>query len=134
MTWPLHLGQLWPLLLIPPTLLGVWLSLRFSSLFASQRRIVGAVRALLVIAVALTACLPVWIGHRAAVQCVGLATLGGLVGAGGLGAVVFEGMAQFAADLILLGALPIVAIALLADALLRGLEARAAAGRRRGAA
>lgn len=61
----------------------------------------------------------------AAVQCVGLATLGGLVGAGGLGAVVFEGMAQFAADLILLGALPIVAIALLADALLRGLEARA---------
>ena len=62
----------------------------------------------------------------AAVQCIGLATLGGLVGAGGLGAVVFEGMAQFAADLILLGALPIVALALLADALLRGLEARAA--------
>jgi osmoprotectant transport system permease protein len=65
----------------------------------------------------------------AAVQCIGLATLGGLVGAGGLGAVVFEGMAQFAADLILVGALPIVALALLADALLRGLEARA--GRRR---
>ena len=60
----------------------------------------------------------------AAVQCIGLATLGGLVGAGGLGAVVFEGMAQFAADLILVGALPIVALALLADALLRGLEAR----------
>lgn len=65
----------------------------------------------------------------AAVQCIGLATLGGLVGAGGLGAVVFEGMAQFAADLILLGALPIVAFALVADALLRALEARA--GRRR---
>ncbi len=75
--------------------------------------------------------LPVFAGglRVAAVQCVGLATLGGLVGAGGLGAVVFEGMAQFAADLILLGALPIVATALLADALLRGLEARA--GRRR---
>ena len=64
-----------------------------------------------------------------AVQCIGLATLGGLVGAGGLGAVVFEGMAQFAADLILLGALPVVALALFADALLRGLEALA--GRRR---
>ena len=61
----------------------------------------------------------------AAVQCVGLATLGGLVGAGGLGAVVFEGMAQFAADLILLGSLPIVALALVADALLRALEQRA---------
>ena len=67
----------------------------------------------------------------AAVQCIGLATLGGLVGAGGLGAIVFEGMAQFAADLILVGALPIVGLALLADALLRDLEARA--GRRRGA-
>jgi osmoprotectant transport system permease protein len=61
----------------------------------------------------------------AAVQCIGLAALGGLVGAGGLGAVVFEGMAQFAADLILLGSLPIVALALLADALLRALELRA---------
>jgi osmoprotectant transport system permease protein len=63
----------------------------------------------------------------AAVQCIGLATLGGLVGAGGLGAVVFEGMAQFAADLILVGALPIVGLALLADMLLRGLEARVGA-------
>jgi osmoprotectant transport system permease protein len=66
----------------------------------------------------------------AAVQCVGLATLGGLVGAGGLGAIVFEGMAHFAADLILVGALPIVALALTADALLRGLEARAGGGGR----
>jgi osmoprotectant transport system permease protein len=61
----------------------------------------------------------------AAVQCIGLATLGGLVGAGGLGAVVFEGMAQFAADLILLGSLPIVGLALLADSLLRALAQRA---------
>jgi osmoprotectant transport system permease protein len=61
----------------------------------------------------------------AAVQCIGLATLGGLVGAGGLGAVVFEGMAQFAADLILLGSLPIVGLGLVADALLRALEQRA---------
>lgn len=54
----------------------------------------------------------------AAVQAIGLATLGGLVGAGGLGAIVFEGMAQFSADLILLGALPVVALALAVDAAL----------------
>jgi osmoprotectant transport system permease protein len=62
----------------------------------------------------------------AAVQSIGLVTLGGLIGAGGLGAVVFEGMSQLAADLILLGALPIVALALLADAFLSDLETRLA--------
>ncbi len=61
----------------------------------------------------------------AAVQAVGLVTLGGLVGAGGLGALVFEGMAQFATDLILLGALPVVALALAVDAGLGVLERRA---------
>ncbi len=63
----------------------------------------------------------------AAVQAIGLVTLGGLVGAGGLGALVFEGMAQFATDLILLGALPVVALALAADALLARAEAALAA-------
>ena len=43
-------------------------------------------------------------------------TLGGLIGAGGLGAMVFEGMSQLAPDLILLGAIPIVGLALAADA------------------
>lgn len=61
----------------------------------------------------------------AAVQAVGLVTLGGLVGAGGLGTLVFEGMAQFATDLILLGALPVVALALAVDAGLGALERRA---------
>jgi osmoprotectant transport system permease protein len=72
--------------------------------------------------------LPVFVaGLRvAAVQAVGLTTLGGLVGAGGLGAVVFEGMAQFASDLIILGSAPIVALALLADLLLRTVELRLA--------
>jgi osmoprotectant transport system permease protein len=60
----------------------------------------------------------------AAVQAVGLMTLGGLVGAGGLGALVFEGMSQLAADLILLGALPIIALALAADAALAALARR----------
>ena len=48
----------------------------------------------------------------ACVQAIGLATLGALVGAGGLGAIVFDGMAQFAPDLILLGAIPIVVLSL----------------------
>jgi osmoprotectant transport system permease protein len=61
--------------------------------------------------------LPILVGalRVATVQSIGLVTLGGLIGAGGLGALVFEGMAQFAADLILLGALPIVGLALAAD-------------------
>ncbi|MGF3022400.1 ABC transporter permease [Methylobacterium aquaticum] len=72
---------------------------------------------------------PVLIGsvRVAAVQSVGLATLGGLVGAGGLGALVFEGMAQFAQDLILLGALPVIGLALVADA---GLALLAGTGER----
>lgn len=60
------------------------------------------------------------------VQSIGLVTLGGLVGAGGLGAVVFEGMGQFAPDLILIGAAPIVALALAADWGLGTIEARLA--------
>lgn len=57
---------------------------------------------------------PILIGalRVAAVQSLGLATLGALIGAGGLGRIVFDGMAQFAPDLILLGALPIVALSL----------------------
>ncbi|MCJ2007552.1 ABC transporter permease [Methylobacterium sp. J-092] len=51
----------------------------------------------------------------ACVQGIGLATLGALVGAGGLGGIVFDGMAQFAPDLILLGAIPIVALSLVVE-------------------
>ncbi|AWI87194.1 ABC transporter permease [Methylobacterium sp. DM1] len=58
----------------------------------------------------------------AAVQALGLVTLGALVGAGGLGTLVFDGMAQFAPDLILLGALPIIALSLATEAALGGLE------------
>ena len=72
--------------------------------------------------------LPVFVaGLRVAtVQAIGLVTLGGLIGAGGLGALVFEGMAQFAPDLIILGSAPVVAIAVLADLGLRALELRVA--------
>ncbi|MGY2050303.1 ABC transporter permease subunit [Methylobacterium sp. JK268] len=63
----------------------------------------------------------------AAVQSIGLSTLGGLVGAGGLGAVVFDGMAQFAPDLIVLGALPVIGLSLAADRGLAALGPRPAA-------
>ena len=61
----------------------------------------------------------------AAVQAIGLATLGALVGAGGLGRIVFDGMAQFAPDLILLGAIPVIALSLGAEIGLSRIEAAA---------
>jgi osmoprotectant transport system permease protein len=70
---------------------------------------------------------PILIGalRVAMVQSFGLATLGALVGAGGLGQVVFDGMAQFAPDLILLGAIPIVLLSFVADRVLSLAEAGA---------
>jgi osmoprotectant transport system permease protein len=53
------------------------------------------------------------------VQAIGLAVVAALIGAGGLGSFVFEGLGQYATDLVLLGALPAVALALAADLLLR---------------
>lgn len=45
------------------------------------------------------------------VQNIGLATIAGLIGGGGFGVFVFQGMGQTATDLILLGALPTVLLA-----------------------
>ncbi len=59
-----------------------------------------------------------------AVQTIGLATVASLIGAGGLGTFVFEGVGEDATDLVLLGALPVTAMALLADAALRAAERR----------
>ncbi|MBV8777670.1 MAG: ABC transporter permease [Alphaproteobacteria bacterium] len=64
-------------------------------------------------------------------QTVGLAVVAALIGAGGLGSFVFEGLGQYATDLVLLGALPAILMALGADFVLR-LAARAMP--RRGAA
>jgi osmoprotectant transport system permease protein len=57
------------------------------------------------------------------VQAVGLAVVAALIGAGGLGSFVFEGLGQYAADLVLLGALPAILLALAADFLLQMLSA-----------
>ncbi len=49
------------------------------------------------------------------VQTVGNTTLAALIGAGGLGVFVFQGLGQAAHDLILLGVLPVIGLAVLAD-------------------
>jgi osmoprotectant transport system permease protein len=50
-----------------------------------------------------------------AVQVIGLAVVAALIGAGGFGALVFQGLASSAIDLVLLGVVPVVALAVLAD-------------------
>jgi osmoprotectant transport system permease protein len=49
------------------------------------------------------------------VQTIGLAVVAALIGAGGLGTFVFQGLGQYAIDLILLGAIPAILLALAAD-------------------
>jgi osmoprotectant transport system permease protein len=61
--------------------------------------------------------LPVVLGgvRTAIIQAVGLAAVTALIGAGGLGAIMFEGLFSSAQDLVLLGVVPIVALGVLAD-------------------
>jgi osmoprotectant transport system permease protein len=51
----------------------------------------------------------------ALVQGIGLTAVAALIGAGGLGVFIFQGLGQAANDLILLGAIPTILIALVAD-------------------
>ena len=60
------------------------------------------------------------------VQLIGLAMLAALIGAGGLGAIMFQGLFADALDQVLLGVIPAVVMAMLADALFRLLIALAA--------
>lgn len=53
------------------------------------------------------------------VQTIGLAVVAALIGAGGLGTFVFDGLGQYATNLVLLGALPAIFLALAVDFLLR---------------
>jgi osmoprotectant transport system permease protein len=50
------------------------------------------------------------------VQSIGLAIVAALIGAGGLGTFVFQGIGEYALDLVLVGALPTILLAILADA------------------
>jgi osmoprotectant transport system permease protein len=57
----------------------------------------------------------------ASVQSVGLAAVAALIGAGGLGWFIFRGVGQAASDLIFLGAIPIIILALVVDATMRAI-------------
>jgi osmoprotectant transport system permease protein len=62
--------------------------------------------------------------RTATVTCVGVATIAAAVGAGGLGELIFRGVASVDNGLILAGAIPAAALALLLDGLLGLLERR----------
>ncbi len=57
--------------------------------------------------------------RTASVQSVGLAAIAALIGAGGLGWFIFQGLGQAATDLILLGAIPIIILAIIVDTVMR---------------
>ncbi|KFF48052.1 ABC transporter permease [Gammaproteobacteria bacterium MFB021] len=57
------------------------------------------------------------------VQAIGLTVVAALIGAGGFGAFIFQGLGQYAIDLVLLGAIPTIVLAVIADFLLQLLVA-----------
>ena len=60
--------------------------------------------------------------RTALVQTVGTTTVAALIGAGGLGYFVFQGVGQAAMDMVIIGVVPIVALSVLADRLMASLE------------
>jgi osmoprotectant transport system permease protein len=64
------------------------------------------------------------------VQNIGMVTVAALIGGGGLGTFVFQGIGQTAIDLVLLGAIPIVVLAFSAAVLLDALVESMSRGRR----
>jgi osmoprotectant transport system permease protein len=81
----------------------------------TRRQILGAIELPLALPVIIT-------GIRIVlVQNIGLVAIAALIGAGGLGTFIFQGIGQTAIDLVLLGALPTVALAFSAAVLLDAL-------------
>lgn len=60
--------------------------------------------------------------RTALTQNIGNTILAGLIGGGGMGALIFLGLSQSASDLVILGTLPVVALALAADSVLHRME------------
>jgi len=73
------------------------------------------------VAVDVPLALPVWLaGLRVVVvQTLGMAVVAALIGAGGFGAIIFQGLLSSALDLVLLGVIPVIALAVTVDALFR---------------
>lgn len=71
------------------------------------------------VAVDVPLALPVWLaGLRVVVvQTLGMAVVAALIGAGGFGAIIFQGLLSSALDLVLLGVIPVIALAVAIDAL-----------------
>lgn len=88
----------------------------------------GMSRPRIFVQVELPLALPVLLAglRTAAIQAVGLAAVTALIGAGGLGAIMFEGLFSNAQDLVLLGVVPLVALGALTDQLFRLLIAATA--------
>lgn len=70
--------------------------------------------------------------RTATVLVVGVATVAGLIGAGGLGDFIFRGLSTNNTGLILAGAIPAAIIALLFDMLLKFVESHATPGKKKG--
>ena len=69
----------------------------------------------------------VFAGIRVAVvNAVGMATLASLIGAGGLGDLIFRGISTVSWPFVIFGSLPVLALALLADLGLKAVEQRLA--------
>jgi osmoprotectant transport system permease protein len=90
---------------------------------ADAGRGMGMTRTQLLVQVELPIASPIILnGIRVAiVQTIGLTAVAALIGAGGFGVFIFQGLGQAATDLILLGAVPTVLIAVVADGLLSGI-------------
>jgi osmoprotectant transport system permease protein len=83
----------------------------------------GMTRGQLLVRVEVPLALPLILAgvRTAAVQAVGNTVVAALIGAGGLGIFIFQGLGQYAADMILLGTLPVIAMAVVTDMMMGGL-------------
>jgi len=65
-----------------------------------------------------------------AVQTVGMAVVAALIGAGGFGAIMFQGLLSSALDLVLLGVIPVVLMAVIVDSIFKFLVSMLETSRR----
>ena len=91
------------------------------SAMVQAARALGLTRFQTLMYVELPLALPVLLGgvRTAAVSGVGLSAVTALIGAGGLGSILFEGLFANAQDVVLLGVLPIVALGVVVDGLFK---------------
>ena len=96
---------------------------------ADSARALGLTRWQVLRTIELPLALPVMLAgvRTAAVAAVGMAAVAALIGAGGLGSILFEGLFANAQDLVLLGVLPIIALGVATDLLFQALTAWARA-------